>query len=734
MSVTALDLPVGWEVKIDASSGKPYFVDHTTRKSHWTLPGVFSPPSLPSQEPEEKSRAAVALPLGWEEKFDANSGRPYYVDHINKTSSWEFPASAGLDISVRTAAKPSAANKISISPEQSPRPSATTCVASNLPPQWEIQRDSHGRIYYINHEKKISQWEPPSPSEPGLFQEPDIVCQAEDSESVHQQMSNNAEAISRASFHSSHSAKQAFVSDPLSTTLSTSSTISNLTVQSTGYSGVGHSLVDCPSSTSSSPADGSIIMHPKKARTSFPPYDTIDKVVVEYVYQGKTFLFGGSGLGKQGGGGPAASAVKAISSGWKSLVKSGGTPQNHAQNTPIVDADCPVNVSINSYRISADQMRWFRSEFNIQFKSNHNYWYDSQSGFFGRIGKPTSCNIDPCIPVLGELHSLSSVGSDGPASGVVINGRCLDPVELQDFHNNDMENIVEGQRYAICPAGWVRVETGALAQSPVLYNWRQCQRNAKLRRLQQRVTRRVQIRKPQPAHRYYECSVDTVDSTLVSRNRSDFGGQGASLSSAKANPGGRRPGTRQRSTQSRVAVRDGAPAPRANRSNAPMYAQYQHPMTFGGFWQTDKEEKEEAGLTVELTFGSEKDDKGSSKVDDSESQDKEDEDDEESGENEDKEDDEEKRSRGESSRLRDEDEERLSENEDQEHCEEYAEGDGCYEEENLHDEDEEGLSEEEDQEHCEEYEEGDGNYEEEDFDSEQEEDECSYEEDCGDEY
>ena len=40
-------LPVGWEKKLDHSTGRYYFIDHNTKKTHWTPPAVVRPSGSP---------------------------------------------------------------------------------------------------------------------------------------------------------------------------------------------------------------------------------------------------------------------------------------------------------------------------------------------------------------------------------------------------------------------------------------------------------------------------------------------------------------------------------------------------------------------------------------------------------------------------------------------------------------------------------------------------------------
>jgi len=62
-------LPAGWEAK-KTPQGKMYFVDHNNRTTSWEDPRP--------------------LPVGFEAKKDG-SGRTYFVDHRNKRTQWEDP-------------------------------------------------------------------------------------------------------------------------------------------------------------------------------------------------------------------------------------------------------------------------------------------------------------------------------------------------------------------------------------------------------------------------------------------------------------------------------------------------------------------------------------------------------------------------------------------------------------------------------------------------------------------
>mmetsp|Transcript_24285 Transcript_24285/g.34071 ORF Transcript_24285/g.34071 Transcript_24285/m.34071 type:complete len:107 (+) Transcript_24285:156-476(+) len=45
-------LPTGWEMRIDQSSGKVYFVDHNTQTTTWFDPRMYPPPPPPPSYPQ----------------------------------------------------------------------------------------------------------------------------------------------------------------------------------------------------------------------------------------------------------------------------------------------------------------------------------------------------------------------------------------------------------------------------------------------------------------------------------------------------------------------------------------------------------------------------------------------------------------------------------------------------------------------------------------------------------
>lgn len=81
-------LPAGWEVR-SAPNGRPFFIDHNTKTTTWEDPRLRIPVQMrrrPSLDPSDLG----PLPPGWEERVHSDS-RIFYIDHNTRTTQWEDP-------------------------------------------------------------------------------------------------------------------------------------------------------------------------------------------------------------------------------------------------------------------------------------------------------------------------------------------------------------------------------------------------------------------------------------------------------------------------------------------------------------------------------------------------------------------------------------------------------------------------------------------------------------------
>ncbi|KAG8227061.1 hypothetical protein J437_LFUL013244 [Ladona fulva] len=170
-------LPPGWEMRYDMY-GRRYYVDHNTRSTSWERP--------------------QALPPGWEVRRDPR-GRIYYVDHNTRSTTWQRPSSerlqhfqqwqgerahvvqqgnqrflypqhsgtppvaaegaAGTSASVDNAAP--GASSVDDDAGAVGEAAGVSPTEKPLPADWEKRVQPDGRVYFVNHTNRTTQWEDP---------------------------------------------------------------------------------------------------------------------------------------------------------------------------------------------------------------------------------------------------------------------------------------------------------------------------------------------------------------------------------------------------------------------------------------------------------------------------------------------------------------------------------------------------------------------------------------------
>jgi hypothetical protein len=80
------NLPSNW-IQTKDQYGRAYYYNLQTRETSWV------PPQQQQQQPQKPPppHQKLALPAGWEESVDPKTGRIFYIDHINKRTSWTPP-------------------------------------------------------------------------------------------------------------------------------------------------------------------------------------------------------------------------------------------------------------------------------------------------------------------------------------------------------------------------------------------------------------------------------------------------------------------------------------------------------------------------------------------------------------------------------------------------------------------------------------------------------------------
>ncbi|XP_048874772.1 E3 ubiquitin-protein ligase NEDD4-like isoform X12 [Brienomyrus brachyistius] len=209
-SLTTPGLPPGWEERKDGK-GRTYYVNHNNRSTTWTRPilqltddgaATSTPPTAapsshlsehqlrrprslssptvtlsapieganniqarravkdtlsnpqspqpsPYSSPKSQHKATQSfLPPGWEMRIAPN-GRPFFIDHNTRTTTWEDPR-LKYPVNMRT--------KATLDPGD----------LGPLPPGWEERVHTDGRTFYIDHNSKNTQWEDPRLQNPAI--------------------------------------------------------------------------------------------------------------------------------------------------------------------------------------------------------------------------------------------------------------------------------------------------------------------------------------------------------------------------------------------------------------------------------------------------------------------------------------------------------------------------------------------------------------------------------------
>ncbi|KAL7402556.1 hypothetical protein ABVT39_016756 [Epinephelus coioides] len=134
-------LPAGWEQRV-LPHGRVYYVDHNTKTTTWERP----------------------LPPGWEKRVDQR-GRFYYVDHNTRTTTWQRPTAESVrnyqqwqsQRSQLQGAMHQFSQRFLYQPSGAP---VENDPLGPLPPGWEKRQDN-GRIYFVNHNTRTTQWDDP---------------------------------------------------------------------------------------------------------------------------------------------------------------------------------------------------------------------------------------------------------------------------------------------------------------------------------------------------------------------------------------------------------------------------------------------------------------------------------------------------------------------------------------------------------------------------------------------
>jgi len=193
------DLPPGWHESFDPQYQRNYYYNYSTGERTWTKP-EWKPNAVPVAAPAAPAAAALPASARWEKAIDPARGKPYFYNHATKESAWTLPEGATLleeaiaPTPATVAGAPRKKQREEEPEEGEVNPTAASAadkdtavsqasqVAENLtetkaavekeeveeqplPSGWAQAIDpGSGKTYYYNETLSITQWHHPSTS------------------------------------------------------------------------------------------------------------------------------------------------------------------------------------------------------------------------------------------------------------------------------------------------------------------------------------------------------------------------------------------------------------------------------------------------------------------------------------------------------------------------------------------------------------------------------------------
>jgi hypothetical protein len=176
-------LDVGWQKRMDPSSGRPFYVNKATGESTWVKPQRQQAEGGEADgEKENDAPSAGHQESEWLEKRDAKTGRVYYINKKDKKSQWSKPAAfksnasgssndnaaeeapVGADSGAPTIPAPRDADGTDgTSEKKAPSARGQRRKSVSIGGGWNTKFDpSSGKYYYFNRKTGETQWKKPA--------------------------------------------------------------------------------------------------------------------------------------------------------------------------------------------------------------------------------------------------------------------------------------------------------------------------------------------------------------------------------------------------------------------------------------------------------------------------------------------------------------------------------------------------------------------------------------------
>ncbi|XP_063703230.1 E3 ubiquitin-protein ligase Nedd-4 isoform X9 [Culicoides brevitarsis] len=155
-------LPFGWEERQDAN-GRTYYVNHVARSTQWERPTVTNSTSVEQTQQQNNDEAAA-----FQRRFhisvddaDSRSLNNSNQDDVDSTSETQSSANNNQGRSISSQSRTSSIDENN-SANASPAPAARNQLSGEgLPSGWSMQLAPNGRIFFIDHVNKKTSWVDP---------------------------------------------------------------------------------------------------------------------------------------------------------------------------------------------------------------------------------------------------------------------------------------------------------------------------------------------------------------------------------------------------------------------------------------------------------------------------------------------------------------------------------------------------------------------------------------------
>lgn len=153
------DLPQGWERRVD-HLGRPYYVDHNSRTTTWKRPSARTAQDQQNQTELERLRHnARGLP---EDRPNSAAVSAVSLENNNTSSSNSTTAPVSASNASAASAAPSNATPANNGGNITlPNNNMTSAGSGPLPPGWEMRTSAEGRPYFVDHNTRTTTWVDP---------------------------------------------------------------------------------------------------------------------------------------------------------------------------------------------------------------------------------------------------------------------------------------------------------------------------------------------------------------------------------------------------------------------------------------------------------------------------------------------------------------------------------------------------------------------------------------------